>query len=151
MHIVWWYWICLGLFFLLAEAMTPGGFYLFFIGVAAIIVGVLAVWLHPAWIQLTLFAVLSAVLIATLRKPLNNRVKRSTRQADTPEFIGETGRIVEAIGPGMEGKIELRGSIWAARNGGQVVLPENCQCTVVAREGLKMVVEKKQESVVRNQ
>ena len=140
MHIVWWYWICLGLFLLLTEALTPGGFYLFFVGVSAIIVGFLALWVHLAWIQLGLFALLSAVLIATLRKTLVERVRKTTRQADTPEFIGETGRAVEPISAGKEGKIELRGSIWNARNSGAADLPQDGQCTVVAREGLKMVV-----------
>jgi inner membrane protein len=140
MHIVWWYWICLGLFLLLAEIMTAGGFYLLFVGIAGLIVGAVSVWVHPAWIQIALFAVLSAVFIATLRKPLVDRVRKTTRQADTPEFIGESARAVEPIAAGKDGKIELRGTIWLARNSGAADLPENAACTIVAREGIKMVV-----------
>jgi membrane protein implicated in regulation of membrane protease activity len=145
MHIVWWFWICVGLFLLLAEATAAGGFYLFFVGVAAIIVGALAaVGIHTAWLQVALFAVLSAVFIATLRRPLVERVRKTTRQADVPEFIGETARAIEPILAGKEGRIELRGSIWHARNSGTTDLPVNGVCTIVAREGIGMVVVLKQ-------
>lgn len=141
MHIVWWLWICVGLFLLLAEAVTPGGFYLFFVGIAALIAGALAaLGVDAAWLQIALFAVLSAVFIVVFRKPLVERVRRTTRQADTPEFIGETARAVEAIAAGKEGKIELRGTIWHARNTGTVDLPENAACTIVTREGIRMTV-----------
>ena len=143
MHIVWWFWICLGLFLLLAEALTPGGFYLLFVGIAAIIVGVLALAVQATWIQIALFAVLSAVFIASFRKTLVERVRKTTRQADTPEFIGETARAVEAIAAGKEGKIELRGTIWHARNSGTVDLAANSVCTIVTREGIQMTVTAK--------
>ena len=143
MHIVWWFWICLGLFLLLAEALTPGGFYLLFVGIAAIIVGVLALAVQATWIQIALFAVLSAVFIVSFRKTLVERVRKTTRQADTPEFIGETARAVEAIAAGKEGKIELRGTVWHARNSGTVDLPENAACTIVTREGIRLTVTAK--------
>jgi membrane protein implicated in regulation of membrane protease activity len=143
MHIVWWLWICVGLFLLLAEALTPGGFYLLFIGIAAIIVGALALAVQASWIQIALFGVLSAVFIVTFRKTLVERVRKTTRQADTPEFIGETARAVEAIAAGKEGKIELRGTIWHARNSGTVDMPENAACTIVTREGIRLTVTAK--------
>lgn len=144
MHIVWWYWICLGLLLLLAEVIGAGGFYLLFIGIAALIVGAISVGGLAAWIQIALFAVLSAVFIGVLRKPLVERVRKTTRNADTPEFIGETARAVGPIPAGGEGKIELRGSIWNARNAGTSDLPENAACTIAARDGLSMVVNLKQ-------
>jgi membrane protein implicated in regulation of membrane protease activity len=143
MHIVWWYWICVGLFLLVAETVGAGGFYLLFIGIAALIVGAISLVIPTAWVQIVFFAVLSAVFIAVLRKPLVERVRKSTATADIPEFIGETARAVEPIGAGREGKIELRGSIWNARNSGTSDLPENAACTIVAREGIKMVVASK--------
>ena len=144
MQIAWWYWISLGLFLLLFEALTPGGFYLLFIGIAAIVVGLLALAIDASWIQISLFAILSAVLIATLRKPLVERVRKTTRQADVPEFIGETARAVEPFKAGGDGRIELRGSIWNARNGGSEDIPENAMVTVISREGIHMVVTLKQ-------
>ncbi len=36
---IWWYWMLLGLVLLGAEMVTPGGFYILFFGLAALIVG----------------------------------------------------------------------------------------------------------------
>jgi inner membrane protein len=143
MHVVWWHWICLGLLLMLAEATAAGGFYLLFVGIAALLVGAITLVVPTVWVQITLFAVLSAGLIATLRKPLVERVRKTTRQADTPEFIGETARAVEPISAGKEGRVELRGSTWQARNSGSADLAQGAACTIVAREGIKMVVTQK--------
>lgn len=140
---VWWVWVCTGILILLAEAVTPGGFYLFFIGIAAIISGALVPAINSTWISLLLFAVLSAVLIVTLRKPLSDRVKKDTPQADTPEFIGETARAIVMIPVGKEGSIELRGTTWKARNVGTIDVPENGSCIIIDREGLLLTVSSK--------
>jgi inner membrane protein len=143
MHIEWWYWIIAGVFLLLSEALTPGGFYLLFIGIAAIVVGAMNPLIHTAWVEIVLFAVLSTACIAVLRKPLVERVRKTTLQSDVPEFIGETARAVSGIAVGKEGKVELRGSVWQARNGGAADIAQNSLCVISAREGLLVVVKPK--------
>ena len=84
----WWLWLVLGLVLLGVEILTPGGFYIIFFGVAALIVGVLAGLGvgGPLWAQLVLFSVLSvASLVVTA--PVSRAVgairgaPRSHRQA----------------------------------------------------------------------
>jgi inner membrane protein len=143
MHIEWWYWISIGILILLAEALTPGGFYLVFIGLAGLVTGACTPFIHTLWIEITLFAVLSTIFIAVFRKPLVKRLKKATPQADVPEFIGETATAVEPIPAGGEGNVELRGSIWKARNAGEKDLVQKAMCTVFAREGLLFIVKPK--------
>jgi inner membrane protein len=143
MHIEWWMWMVFGVVTLSLELMTPGGFYLMFIGSAAIVTGALAPVIHTAWIEILLFAFLSIFSIAVFRRPLARKVARSTPKADVQEFVGETGRALEAIAPGATGTVELRGSTWQARNGGTVPLAINGACSVVSRDGLKFVVQPK--------
>jgi inner membrane protein len=140
MQIAWWTWISLGFIILLLEALTPGGFYLLFIGIAAIVTGACAPLINALWIEIVMFAVLSAILIAFVRKPIVNRLRKDTPKADVPEFIGETGRSLEPIAPGAEGSVELRGSVWKARNGGDRELVKGDLCSVTARDGLKLIV-----------
>jgi membrane protein implicated in regulation of membrane protease activity len=61
----WWIWILLGLLLLLAELLTPGGFYIIFFGVGAVVVGVLAGFnvAGPLWFQVILFSVLSVIAL----------------------------------------------------------------------------------------
>jgi len=39
---VWWAWVLGGFFLLLGELLTPGGFFIFFFGVGALVTGALA-------------------------------------------------------------------------------------------------------------
>jgi inner membrane protein len=143
MHIEWWYWIALGILILLAEIMTPGGFYLVFIGLAGLVTGVCAPFVKVLWIQITIFAVLSVFFIAVFRKPLVKKLRKATPQADVPEFIGETAYAVDSIPAGGEGNVEVRGTIWKARNAGDKDLAPKALCTVTAREGLAFIVKPK--------
>jgi hypothetical protein len=143
MCIEWWYWICFGLFMLLSEALTPGGFYLLFIGIAAIITGALAPFITPLWIEITLFTILSIVSITVIRKPLVARVNATTPKSMIPEFIGETATAVSILLSGKEGKVEVRGSIWTARNESEIDIAQNEQCTITARNGLLFIVKPK--------
>ena len=143
MHVAWWTWISLGIIILLLEAMTPGGFYMLFIGIAGIITGACAPLINTLWIEIVIFAVLSAVLIGFVRKPLVKRLRKDTPKADIPEFIGETGRALETIAAGAEGSVELRGSVWKARNDGDRELPKDASCSIKARDGLKLKVTPK--------
>src|SRR5690349_13455991 len=61
MDILYWHWWVLGLLLLVAEMLSPTGFFLLWIGAAAILVGGLA-WAVPStgWeVQVVLFGVLS--------------------------------------------------------------------------------------------
>ncbi len=59
----WWIWILLGLLISVAELMTPGGFYILFFGIGAVIVGILVGFqvAGPAWFQFILFSALSVL------------------------------------------------------------------------------------------
>lgn len=143
MQSVWWMWVVFGIVTLSLELMTPGGFYLMFVGIAAIITGALSLVIPTSWIEILIFAVLSIFFIVAFRKPLARRVARSTPRADVQEFVGETARAIDAIAPGASGTIELRGSTWQARNDGTVQLEKNSHCTVISRDGLTFVVKPK--------
>ncbi len=143
MQVAWWVWLVFGIITLSAETLTPGGFYLMFVGAAAIVTGALAPVIHTAWIEMLLFAFLSIFSIAVFRRPLARKVARSTPKADVQEFVGETGRALETIAPGATGKVELRGSTWQARNDGTAPLETNAACIVAARDGLKFIVKPK--------
>ena len=77
----WWVWVVLG-FVLLAAEMVSAGLFLVFFGVGGIVVGGL-VRLHlleAAWMQWLAFSVVSLVLMALLRKPLQQRLKINVRK-----------------------------------------------------------------------
>jgi membrane protein implicated in regulation of membrane protease activity len=139
MLLSWWLWLLLGFVLLLLELVTPGGFYIFFFGVGAIAVGLLAVAgvAGPASVQWLLFGVISIVAFLLFRKPLIERFgTRSDRDVDT--LVGETAVALGEIGIQQIGKAELRGTAWSARNVGTTAVKAGERCRVEQVDGLML-------------
>ena|SRR5687767_896342 len=135
----WWLWLLLGFLLLLLELVTPGGFFVFFFGLGAIIVGLLAAagLAGPAPVQWLLFAVLSAGGLLLLRKPLQNRT-RVSHEREVDQIVGETAIAIGDIGIRQVGKAELRGTAWNARNTGDSLIVSGQRCRVERVEGLTL-------------
>ena len=139
MAMSWWVWLLIGFVLLLLELMTPGGFYMFFFGVGAIVVGLLALLGIPqtASVQWLLFAVISIVAFVFFRKPLLERTRTST-EGKVDNLVGETAVALGDIGIQQIGKAELRGSAWSARNIGETIVNAGDRCHVERVEGLML-------------
>jgi inner membrane protein len=138
---IWWYWMLLGLLLLGAEMITPGGFYILFFGLAALVVGGLSgVGLVQAeWLQWLLFSGLAILSLLVFRGPLLAWIK--TQNVETPavdSMGGETAIPLEDLAPGDTGKAELRGTTWTAHNAGSALLKKNQRCKVERVEGLTL-------------
>ena len=139
----WWAWMLIGIALLAAEMLTPGGFYVLFFGLAALVVGAAGaagIELHPA-LQWLAFAALSIVATLLLRQPLLARLQIRSPKARVDDLSGETAVPVEPIAPGAVGRAELRGTTWTARNAGTRALAAGERCRVVRAEGLTLVLE----------
>jgi hypothetical protein len=141
MEFSWWYWLLLGFGLLLLELITPGGFFVFFFGVGAIIVGLLASVSLPASPQLQwlLFGILSVAGLLFFRKPLQRRTNVSAgREVDS--LVGEIAVAAGDIGIQQIGKVELRGSLWNACNIGDSIISAAQRCRVERVEGLTLYI-----------
>jgi membrane protein implicated in regulation of membrane protease activity len=112
----WWQWILLGLALSALELATPGGFYLIFFGISAILVGLASVagFLVPAWFEWLAFSVGSIVMLLLFRRRLMQLIQPGAGDVDS--LIGETALPLETIRPGAIGRAEMRGTVWSARN-----------------------------------
>ena len=141
----WWIWIVLGLVLLLGEMVTPGGFYILFFGVGAIIVGILAGFnvAGPLWFQVIVFSSLSLITFWLFRQRLLQSTRRDAQdQIDT--LIGETAVVMEEIPSRGIGKAEMRGTSWSAHNIGEKSLARGQRCKVERVEGLTIYVRTEQ-------
>jgi inner membrane protein len=141
---IWWYWLLLGLVLLAVEMTTPGGFYIFFFGLAALIVGALAglEWLNTAWLQWLLFSVLSLISLFLFRNSLLAWMKaREPVGQDVDSMVGETAVVIDELPAGAVGKVELRGTTWNARNAGQTVLTKGHRARVERVDGLTLWIK----------
>jgi hypothetical protein len=140
---VWWLWVLLGLALLALEITTPGGFFVLFFGVAALVVGVLlGVGLGgPLWVQLLLFSVLSVGSLLLFRGRLVAWMKSHEPAADRVDsLVGQIAIAQEDLAPGAVGRAELRGTVWTARNADVRPLARGQRCRVERVDGLSLLI-----------
>ncbi|HVO91193.1 MAG TPA: NfeD family protein, partial [Terriglobales bacterium] len=128
-----------------AEVVTPGGFYIIFFGVGALIVGVLAGCdaAGPLWFQFILFSLISILALWLFREKLL-RLTQGTPLHNIDTLVGEIGVAAEDIAINSVGKAELRGASWTARNIGDRPLERGQRCSVERVEGLTIYVRAEQ-------
>ena len=139
----WWYWLVLGLVLIALEMANAGGFYIMFFGVAAIVVAPLAATglAEPPWIQWLLFSVLSVISLLLFRNPLMRKLNLGAGAPDIDTLAGETGTALEDMSAGANGRVELRGTTWSARNTGSTPLARGHRCVVVRTDRLTLLVK----------
>jgi inner membrane protein len=127
--VIWWMWLLAGLGLLIIEMVTPGGFFAFFFGASAIVVGVLSAahLAGPDWLQWALFTGLSVLGVVVFRRPLMQRFGMGPPAFPVEELKGEWATVTEEIRPGDIGKVELRGAAWTARANRTVHVGERVQ------------------------
>ena len=135
---IWWAWVLLGLALLAGELLTPGGFFLAFFGVSALLVGILAyLGLMPSpALQWLLFSVVSVLALLVLRRPLMRWLQPLLAGRQVNELENETATALDQIAPGAIGRAELRGSPWQARNIGDAELRPGQRCRIQRIDGL---------------
>ena len=135
----WWFWVALGLVLSAIELATPGGFFVIFFGVSALVVGLLDLTglVDQAWLQWTLFTVLALVALRLFRRPLLARLRTGEPPA-VDSLVGEVAIVSADIASGQHGRAELRGSIWKVRNVDAGPLVAGQRSRVVAVQGLEL-------------
>lgn len=152
---------------ILASIMTPAAIFwlaavIIFCCVEAATVGLVSIWFAggslgalvaaslgaPLWLQITIFVVISAGLIALLR-PLMRKVilpKRTATNAD--RHIGQVALVTEEIDNLREtGAVKLDGVVWTARSLENEVIPIGTAISVRCIQGVKVIVERAPESL----
>jgi inner membrane protein len=138
---IWWYWMLLGLLLLAAEMMTPGGFYMLFFGLSALIVGTLAglELVEADWLQWLLFSGIAVGALLLGRGPLAAMMKSNAPDVlDIDSMAGELAIPLEPLPVGGTGKAELRGTTWTAKNVGTAPLGKGQRGKVTHVEGLTL-------------
>jgi len=138
----WWAWIAIGAILLGSElTFVNAQFYLVFLGISALIVGLLdfAGIATAAWLEWLIFAALAVTSMFTFRRQLYERMRHSL-PAMRAGPAGEIVTLPTALPPGETCRLEYRGSSWSAVNGGKSVIAAGSSARIVRIDGLTLVV-----------
>ena len=140
----WWGWLVVGVGLLSVEMfVVDAQFYLVFIGVAAVIVGlaglggvVLAVWAQ--WLA---FAGLSLIAMVAFRGRVYAMVRGRTGTVDERVTHGDRVVVPARLAPEESCRVEYRGSTWTARNVDQLTIEAGKEAAIVRVDGLTLHVK----------
>lgn len=135
-----WNWLILAALFLALELAAPGIFLVWF-GIAAAIVGGLALVFEISWqFQFVLFAVLAVAAVLAARNFLRSddaSAERPLLNRRAQQHVGKTYVVADAIANG-KGKIRIGDTLWRAEG------PDTAEGTsvkVTAADGATLIVE----------
>jgi len=138
----WWGWMILGAFLFGSELFAiDAQFYLVFLGVSAMLVGVadLLGIAMPEWVQWLVFAALSLISMFTFRKSLYDKIR-----GDVPGFkegvAGDLVRIDAELAPGTDSRTQFRGTDWTVLNVGSKTITAGTRAKIVKADGLTLHV-----------
>lgn len=140
----WWLWAFLGLFLLGSEIVTPGGFYMLFFGIGALVVGALVGLglIQSEWVSWLLFSVFSVASLVILRPPLRRLMTADRGNGSSVDTMGgETAIVLDDLPPGATGKAECRGSTWNAHNAGDKPLLKGQRSRVERVDGITLWIK----------
>lgn len=139
---MWITWLILCGFFFLIEIFTIT-FLMFWPGVAAFIAFILAILNVPTQIQITIFALLSIILIL-LTKPLTSKLfKTKDTTTNARSVIGKRGVVLKSIDNlNCKGQVKVAGEIWSATSTTDEIIPVDANIEVESIYGVKVKVKK---------
>ena len=132
------FWLALFVVFLIVEAGTVALVSIWFAlgALAALLACVLGA---EMWLQITVFLVVSLVLLAVLWKRVRNKL--TTTKTNVDSVIGAEGYVTEAIDNlSYTGRVKLGGITWAARSTSGAGIPVGTLVKVERIEGVKVFV-----------
>jgi membrane protein implicated in regulation of membrane protease activity len=138
----WWAWIAVGAVLLVLElTLIAADFYLVFLGVAALVIGILTLTgiVTAAWLQWLVFAALAAFSMVTFRRWVYERLRRKLPDMKS----GPAGKIVvlpAELEPGEACRLEYCGSSWNALNGGSSPIAAGARARIDRVDGLTLIV-----------
>ncbi len=136
----WWVWVLAAFILLIIEFFTTTAHVGFF-AVGAFLVAILVSLGAggPLWFQLVFFATSSVILLVFVR-PIIVRKLGLNKTPTVDQIAGEHAVVLEDMGVESDGRAEMRGTTWSARNVGDKPLARGQKVVVDRVVGLTLYV-----------
>ena len=138
---IWWVWIAIAAFFVVAEIFHMGFFLLWF-GVGAAVAGILALLGFGMGWQLASFIIVSGVLFAVSRRFAERFTKKQPPGVGADRFIDKKGVVIEEINNLKNtGRVRIGKDEWRADSDTGEVISPGQTVEVIKVEGTHLIVK----------
>jgi membrane protein implicated in regulation of membrane protease activity len=139
----WWGWMIFGLFLLGSELMVvDAAFYLVFIGIAALLTGVIALtgFMPEPWVQWLVFSFIALVSMVLFRRRIHAKF-RGTVPEYKDGLAGQKVRIEHVLEPGQSCRQSFQGTDWTIVNRGSRRIEAQSEVEIDSTDGLTIIVK----------
>ncbi len=141
---MWYIWLILAGIFMIAEIATVG-FLIFWLGLGSLCAMVTSFFTDNIIIQTAVFVVTSTLFIFCTR-PFAKKLTKNDKSVVTNAFsiVGKKAVVLKDINStDGTGQIKVDGQVWSAKCETENVIPKDTEVLVLAIDGVKAVVTKK--------
>lgn len=141
---MWYIWLIAAGIFFIAEIMTVG-FMIFWLGIAALVVTVISLFVDNIFIQMAIFVVLSAILLLLTKPFIDKFVTKKDDKVATNAFsiIGKEAKVIKKTDSVTKlGQIKVGTETWTAKDTNDGVLEEGEIVKIDSIDGVKAIVSK---------
>jgi len=135
-------WIIAGLVLAALEMIVPGLVIIWY-GIAGVVTGVLAIFIHNAYIQFGIFIVLSAVMVVFSQRIARKITHPEPEPVGANRMTGAVGLVVQDITPPELGRVKVNGDEWRAQ--ADTAITHGTKVRVLTVEGTHLVVRPLEE------
>lgn len=133
-------WLLLLVAFLIIEGITVSMVSTWFAG-GALAALVVSLFPAPAWLQVTVFLVVSIALLCMLRPFVKKQLKPKLVATNADSLIGNVCLVTEKIDPMEGGRVKVGDVTWSARTEGTETIPVGTKVRILRIQGVKVFVE----------
>lgn len=137
----WYFWIILGVVLLILEIFTAG-FFVALIGVAALLMAVVSLFISTLWLQLLIFTFLSVGIVWIFLPMIRRSLEHNAVPTNQEAMIGKTVLVTEEINNTLgKGYVKYYGDFFPARSVDGKVIPAGKEVIIRRIEGIRVFVE----------
>ena len=134
-------WLGLMIVFLIVEASCPIHLVSIWFAVGSLVAAVAAMLGAEIWLQITLFVIVAAGLLACLRPLTKKFLNPKVIATNVDSVIGSRGLVTDAIDNlSASGQVKLGAMVWTARSSSGEPIPVGAKVQVDRIEGVKVFV-----------
>ncbi len=137
-------WLVIAIIFFIIEGATVQLITIWF-AISALLISLVSIFLDSFIIQIVLFLFISIVLLLSTRPILKKYLERNKIRTNVYSLIGEYGIVISESSNSNLAEVKIKSQIWSAVEKNGKNLKKDEQVKVVSIEGVKLVVENKQE------